>query len=136
MVSTGVNYLAVLVAGAAYMVLGALWYSPVLFANAWMKGIGKTKEQIAKDFSPFSYVWAILTSLIASYGIARVFSYTGGSGIADGILISLLIGVCFVLTALWVNGVFEGRPRGLILINVFYHLIGLVLTGIIIGAWR
>ena len=136
MESTGVNYLAVLVAGVAYMIVGALWYSPALFGNAWMKGIGKTKEQITKEFSPVRYVWAILTSLIAAYGIARVLSYTGATTIVDAVLISVMAGVCFVLTSLWVNDSFEGRPKSLTLINVFYHLVGFVVVGVIIGAWR
>ena len=43
MESMGINYWAVLVAGVAYMVLGAIWYTPALFGNAWLKAIGKTK---------------------------------------------------------------------------------------------
>ncbi len=32
-----INWLAVLVAGIAYWVLGALWYSKVLFAKKWLE---------------------------------------------------------------------------------------------------
>jgi hypothetical protein len=136
MAHTAINYLAVMVAGVAYMVVGAFWYTPGLFGNAWMKGIGKTKEQVKADFSPFKMVWAIIFSLIAAYGIARILSWTGGDSVKDGILVGLLVGVCFVLTSFGVNDVFEGRPKGLTVINILYHLVGLVIAGIIIGAWR
>ena len=32
-----VNYLAVGLAAAAYFVLGAIWYSPAVFGNRWLK---------------------------------------------------------------------------------------------------
>lgn len=32
-----INYLAVVVAAMAVFGLGSLWYTPILFGNAWMK---------------------------------------------------------------------------------------------------
>ena len=46
MQTTGVNYLAVLVAGIVYFALGAVWYARPVFGKAWMEGVGKTEEQI------------------------------------------------------------------------------------------
>jgi hypothetical protein len=131
-----INYLAVIASAVAYLVLGALWYSPVLFGSAWMKGIGKTREQVTADASPLNYLFALITSFIAAYGIARIMVWSGGNSIADGITTAIVVGVCFVLTAMWVNDTFEKRPRGLTLINILYHLVGLVIAGIIIGTWR
>ena len=135
METAGLNYLAILVAAVAYMALGAIWFSPALFGNAWMKGIGKTKEQVTADFSPANYVVGIVTAFIASYGIARIMILTGGSTIYDGITIALLVGVCFVLTAIMVNDSFEGRQRSLTFINSLYHICGLIVAGIIISVW-
>ena len=69
METVGVNYLAILVAGAAYTVLGAIWYSAALFGNAWLAGIGKSKEQANADFTPWKIVGAFIGSLISAYGI-------------------------------------------------------------------
>ena len=77
MVSTGVNYVAILVAGAAYFVLGALWYSPVVFGNAWMGAVGKSKEELQKGSSALKMIWAFVGSLIIAYGLARILSWTG-----------------------------------------------------------
>ncbi len=131
----GVNFLAVLVSAIAYMALGAIWYSPVLFGNAWMRSIGKTKEQVNASASPFNYVWALIMSFVAAYGIARIMHWAERGTIADGIIISLLVGVCFVLTTMSVNDTFESRPKGLTFINILYHLVGFIIMGIIIGAW-
>ena len=133
---TSINYWAVIVSAVAYMFLGALWYSPVLFGSAWMRGIGKTKDQVAADFSPVNYFIALLTSFLAAYGVARLMIWTGGDSINDGLIIGLLVGICFVLAAMAVNDTFEKRPAGLTIINVLYHIVGLIIIGIIIGAWR
>ena len=135
MVHTGVNYWAILVAGLAYMVLGALWYSPILFGKAWMKGIGKTKEEVNAQFSPMKYLWALIGSLVAAYGIARLMSWTGANSISDGIMVGLLTSICLVLTAITVNDIMENRPRALTVVNVLYNIVGFVVIGIIIGAW-
>jgi hypothetical protein len=130
-----VNYLAVLVAGVAYMMLGSVWYSPILFGKAWMRGVGKTQEQVAADFKPINYVWAFICSLIICYGIARFMVWSGGDSIKDGVMVGLLAGISFVLATFWVNDTFETRNRGLTIINVLYHLVGLIIAGIIIGWW-
>lgn len=136
METVGVNYWAILIAGIAYMVLGALWYSPALFGNSWMRLIGKTKEQVEKDFTPINYLIALVTSLLAAYGIARIMLWTGGTSMIDGVIISVLAGICFVLATMAVNDTFEKRPFGLSFINILYHLVGFIIMGIIIGAWR
>lgn len=38
--------IAILVAAIMGMVLGGLWYSPLLFADAWLKAIGKTQDEL------------------------------------------------------------------------------------------
>src|SRR3989475_8990130 len=46
MPTANVNVLAVIVAALATFVLGAVWYSPVLFAKQWMQAHGYTPEQL------------------------------------------------------------------------------------------
>ncbi len=101
-----------------------------------MRGIGKTKEQVTADFSPINYLWGFITAFFASYGIARIISWTGGDSLGDALKISLLVGVCFVAAAMWVNDKFEARPAMLTLINIFYHLTGFMIAGIIISLWN
>ncbi len=83
-----INYLAVIVAAVAYLIIGWLWYSP-LFGSAWMKAIGKTKEQVAADASAVNYIVALITSFIASYGIARIMLWYGGDTMRDGIMVGV-----------------------------------------------
>ena len=130
-----VNYLAVLVAAVAYWVLGALWYSGPLFGRAWMRGIGKTEEQIRSEFSPLNLLWAFILGFIAAYGIARIMAWTGGASVSAGIEIGLLTGVSFGVATLATHDVMEGRPRVLTAINALYTILGFLLMGLIIGLW-
>lgn len=131
----GINYLAVFVAAVAYMALGALWYSPALLGRTWMRLIGKTREQVAADFKAVNYLWAIIAAFLASYGIARLMLWTGLTGVGEAIKLAVLVGISFVLAAMWVNDSFEARPRALTLVNVVYHVVGLIIVAIILGLW-
>ncbi len=130
-----INWLAILVSGVVYTVLGALWYTPALFGKAWMQGIGKSREQVNQDFSPLNIVWALIFSWIAAYGIARVMYWAGFGTVIEGFMVGVLAGVCFVGATFVINDVFEKRPRSLTAINILYHLIAFAVVGAIIGAW-
>jgi hypothetical protein len=130
-----VNFFSIIVAALAYMILGAIWYSPALFGNAWLRGIGKTREQVTAEFSPVNYVLGLITSFISAYGIARIMAWTGRDSISDGVVIGLLVGICFILAPLIINNVYEKRPKSLTLINALYHTTGFIIIGIIMGAW-
>ena len=136
MQSGHVNYLAVLVSAAVYWILGAFWFSKALFGKAWMKGIGKTEEELKQGFSKLAFLWSFVWSFVAAYGIARLMAWTGGSSVGDGFLIAMLAGVSFVFAVMVINNIFERRSKGLLFINAFYHIIALILSGIIIGVWR
>ena len=135
MVSTGVNYWAILVAGAAYFILGALWYSPVIFGKAWMQAVGKSKEQLQKGSSALKMIWAFIGSLVIAYGLARILSWTGSYSLTDAVVVSLLAAICFLVTVIGISDSMEVRPMKLYLINIFYNIIGFCIMGIIIGVW-
>ena len=51
------SLIAIVVAAVAGMVIGALWYSPLLFGNAWLKAIGKTEDELASA-TPARICWS------------------------------------------------------------------------------
>ncbi|MBD3258383.1 DUF1761 family protein [candidate division GN15 bacterium] len=136
MPQAAINYWAVLVSGVAFTILGALWYSPVLFGNAWMRNIGKTKEQLDQEFSVWKIIGALIGSLITAYGVARLMIWTGGATIGDAILLAILVGVSFMIAPFMVNDLMEGRPTSLTVINVLFNLVGFIIIGVIVGAWQ
>ena len=61
LLTTDLNYLAILVAGISNMVIGFLWYGPI-FGKMWMGLIGKTADELSSN--PIIYVVSFLLSLL------------------------------------------------------------------------
>ena len=127
------NWYAVVVAALVPMVLGALWYSPVLFAKPWMRAAGRTMEDM--QGAQLGYVISAVGALLSSYALARIVHWAEVDDLWNGGLVGLLIWVGFVATVLAVTTYWGGRPRSLWLINAGYQLVSLAIMGAILGAW-
>lgn len=126
-----VNWLAVVVAGVSSLVLGAIWYSPMLFANRWMVAAGLSEEQLKSGSMPMIFGGALFLSLIA----ALVFSMFLGPKPALGFAVGagLSAGLCWVAAGLGISYLFERRPLGLFLINGGYFTLQFTLFGAILS---
>lgn len=126
-----VNYLAVFLAALSGFVVGGLWYSPLLFANAWVKETGLTEEQLKSANPAKTYSLAFVLCLLASY----VFAFFLGpdAGLHNGLLYGFSVGFFWVAGSFGVNYLFEQKSLKLWLINGGYHTIQFTLVGLILG---
>ena len=128
------NYVAIVVAAIAPMAVGALWYSPRLFARQWMRAVGRTEEDL-RGGAGIGYAVALVASFVMSYALARVARWAEADGIVEGVIVAVLAWSGFVATVLAVNTTFAGRPRNLWAIDGGYWLVSLLIMGAIHGAW-
>lgn len=132
-----VNYLAVIAAIAVNMIVGAVWYSPLLFARPWMVANGFTEEQIkAQGSATRGYIVSVIASVVIAFAIALSAQAAGAGAAIDGLLLGLAAGVGFVATTSAANYIFESRPLKLYLINAGYPVVSFTLIGLLIGAWQ
>lgn len=132
MPTLNVNLIAVLVGVVISMVVGFLWYSPMLFANQWMKLIGKTREQLGAP-GP-AYALTIVFAALSSYVLGAIIGWaTPIKTPLIGALLGLAVGAGLVATAFASMYLFEGRPGKLYLINAGYQVVVLVLMGLAHG---
>jgi uncharacterized protein DUF1761 len=126
-----VNLLAVLLCGLSSMVLGAIWYSPMLFARRWQAGARLADADLAGANMAMIYGLAFLLSLIAAY----VFALFLGRGMALGPAVGAgaAAGFCWVAAALGISYLFERRSFVHWLINGGYHGLQFTLFGLILG---
>ena len=132
------NWLAIVAATVVHQALGALWYGP-MFGKAWMKSIGKTKEQIEQsDGPPLAKLIAIsaVCSFVLAIALACVIRLCGEKGIGIGMGIGALTAIGFIATAVITNSLFEDRNKTTVGIYVGYQIFGCVLMGAILGGWR
>ncbi len=144
MLFTGINYIAVVVAGVASFAFGAVYY--MTLAKPWMAAIGKTEEQVKSESSPFIYVTAIIAQLVMAFMMAGVLGHLILPGVSDGapggavtLGNGLITGFClwlgFVLTTMLINHGFQGQKRALSVIDGGHWLGVLLLQGAVIGAF-
>lgn len=126
-----INYLAVLVATVATMILGFLWYSPVLFGHAWVKQQGKKMEDMSGG-GPLTYILTALTALVGVFILALLMTLTDEKTIATGLSLGLLVGLS-IAAKIGMNFLFESKTLGLYFITIGYHLVAYLVAGVILG---
>lgn len=138
MAFAGINYIAVLIAGGAGWIVGAVWY--MAFATPWMAAVGTTKEAIeASKQQPGAWVpfaLAFAACVVMAWVLAGVIGHlgTGQVTVRNGVISGLFCWLGFVITTMLVNHSFAMRPRMLLVIDGGYWLVVLALMGAIIGA--
>jgi hypothetical protein len=132
-----INWLAVAIAAAAYFGLGALWYSPLLFANRWLAARGMTMDQLEAGPGPgLGYAVVAGTSIVGALALDVVLAWSGGGGVLDGLAVAAIVAIAFIGADAVKRVVFEDEPLALYAIDNGYALAGFLLMGAILGAWR
>ena len=130
-----INYLAVLVCTAIPMALGALWFSPVLFGNVWMKGTGLKEEDISKGDSTRGMIVGAINSFIGAVVLASFIIMTNTSTFGRGMHIGALVAIGFVATVSLTNSMFEKKSLKVWRINAGYHTVYFIINGGILAIW-
>lgn len=128
-----VNYLAVLVGALAYWIIGALWYSPVLFGRRWGEITGITAENAGNPMA--SYLGGLVVLFVQVTGLAFLANATRGSTLVDGLQLGLGVSVAFCVTQLLLNQIYERRSGTLFAINAGYAVVGLTVAALIVTLW-
>ena len=136
--SFDVNYLAVVVSAIVGMVIGALWYSPMLFGKMWMKLSGVTDKEMKKAKEKGmskSYALAFLGSLLMSCILAHFVYYTQASTVLEGMQTGFWIWLGFVATIMLGMVLWEGKSWKLYFVKAAHELVALAVMGAILAVW-
>jgi hypothetical protein len=138
-----INYFAVIVATFAHYLLGGLWYSPALFLNQWLDGMGITKEE-AKDKSVGGYgiglLYQFLGTLVLVFVTAHMVDimkvvYHDLSNLTVGLTSSFWLWLGYIFTFGITGVVFEKHSWKLFGVNMGYQFTGLMIVGSILVVW-
>jgi len=130
-----INWLAVGAAAVASMIIGALWYSPIMFGKRWMKELGVTEEDLKESNNAMLYIGSLILAVIIAVGINYVMLISEATGIIEGLKIGLITAICFAGTTMATNHIFERRSFTFTVILVSHWTVYFAVAGIIIGAW-
>lgn len=130
-----INHWAVLASAAFNMVLGAIWYSPALFYNAWKSENNLTDEQLKKSNPAKIYGIGFLMAYIMSYNLA-FFLGDKNTDWQWGLAAGFLAGFGWAAAIFTSIALFEQKTWRYILINGGYIVIYFTVIGFILGIWR
>ena len=130
-----INHLAVIVAAISDFVVGALWYSPLMFYKGWMTANNFTEEDVKKGNPAVTFSVSFILALVISYNLA-FFLGDAETTAMWGLAAGFFAGFGFAAMAFATVALFEKRSLKYIVINCGYIIVAFALKGFIIGAWR
>jgi uncharacterized protein DUF1761 len=128
-----INWLAVLAATVANGVLGFLWYGP-LFGKIWLRAVGRSQEETGQA-GP-SIALSIFSGLLAAFALALLLTVPDNVGVGEGIRFGAIAGLGFAVTSKVTSSAFEGTNGTVTLLFATYQIVGYIIMGAILGAWR
>jgi|SRR5262245_25517446 hypothetical protein len=135
MALAGTNLLSVALAAIAAFMFGWLWYG-VLFSDAWLAAIGKTREEMhAESPSPTPFIISFIGLVVMASVLAGVLRYIGPEHLstAGGMITGAFMWLGFVITTMGVNNAFRNAKPELTLIDGGHWLGVLLIQGAILG---
>ena len=130
-----INHWAVLVCAVFNLILGALWYSPALFFNAWKQENNLSDEQIKAVNPAKTYGITFVLAYLMSYNLA-FFLADGQTDWQWGLTAGFLAGFGWCAAIFTIIALFEQKSWRYIFINGGYIVVYFSVIGLILGAWR
>ena len=157
------NILALVVAAASTLVVGAIWYHPKVFGTAWMRAAEMTEEKMKKANMAKIFGLALLFAFFIALTLRALvvhqtgaFSMVGGDvegalpsyaafmndygnsfrTFKHGVLHGLLTGIFMAFPIIGTNALFERKSAKYIFINGGFWIVCMMIMGGIICAWK
>lgn len=128
-------HLAPLVAAAlTRMVIGALWYSPLLFLSAWHRVSGVSEAEMNAGIARAVAV-DLIGSFIMAFVLLHAVKYAGASTAAQGVAVGFFNWLGFVAVVAIGTVTYLRKPLQLFLIQNGYLLLSLLAMGAILAVW-
>lgn len=134
-----INYWAVLVSAIVAYFIGAFWYSPALFGNAWMKSGGMSQKDINKAKKKGMgklYFIGFIGTLVMAFVLAHFVQYVGAESFNDAMMLAFWIWLGFFVPVMIGSVLWENKSVKFYLINVVYQLVSLEVMAVILAVWN
>lgn len=129
--------LPVVVSAVVVFLIGALWYSPVLFAKAWIRAHGHTEEKLLEMRARAGRAYAVsfVCYLVMAAAMSILLQRIGVVSVLTGVKLGALLGLGFAATLGLTANVFSDKPLSAYLIDAGYQVVSLIVMGAILAAW-
>jgi Protein of unknown function (DUF1761) len=128
---SGINLLAVLVAGIVHTVIGLIWFMPKLFGKSWVELTGKEMRP-ANRWIPAG----LIGHQVMAFVLAVIVNLANVTNVVGGMVVGISVCLGFMATLEIGELIWEKIPFKLFLIRVGNQLLGLSSAGVILAIWR
>jgi formate/nitrite transporter FocA (FNT family) len=132
------NWLAILCAGAAYWVLGYVWYS-LLFGKIWAaeqaRQQGERPPPTGGEMAG-KMIGTFICNLLAAAAMAYIFYKAQTRDLNHALRLGAATGIGFAGTAITMKSIWESKPTKIWMIDAGFNLVGCLLVAAIIVYWR
>ena len=125
------NWLAIIIAAIANMVIGFLWYGNFAFGKSWVQLSGRSMGE-GQQPGPL-YALTVVGAVVQAIAMSWFAAQTGANSGSAGALLGLFVGLGFIAPAMFADVLFAGRPARLYAITAGYQVFAAVVQGTIIG---
>lgn len=130
------NYLAVVVAGAAGFVLGAVWYLPFTFGPLWLRANPHVLQSLEAGGRLQRYAVALAGSILQAWVLAVCLTYAGRSaGLGTALLAALLLWAGFTAAPSLVDNLIARRPLAGWVVDASHRLAAVCMMAFVLMAW-
>lgn len=130
----GVNYIAVVVAAIAAIVIGILYYGVFRLGNTLARFDGRGANGVTP--SPVSFAVGVVVGLLNAWVLALLSLNLGGSSLTDGVLLGVLVWLGFQATVKAAQVVFEQRSWNAWLLTGVHDLLIQAVMGAVVTVWK
>lgn len=117
--------------------LGALWYSKVLFGSAWINASGvNMSDPDAKKGVGGVMAFTFFLELLTCTGLAILVYRLGLGGFLSGFKLGFLTGICFSSIGIMISYLYQDKSNALKMIDAGYHIAGNSMAAILLCLWQ
>lgn len=129
-----INWWATVAAAIAAFGIGAVWYSPALFARSWQREAGLSDEALKQGSMGTIFGLAFVLTLVASVVFAMFLGPKPSLGLGVGA--GFAAGLAWVAAGLGITYLFERKSLALFLINGGYLTLAFTAIGLVLALWH
>ena len=137
---TQINWLAVIVAGIAALIIGFVWYLPPTFGTRWAGFVKRYTGLSDADLMPSNIPLTMGLWLLGFIGnaltLAIIIRGMGISNLGDGIILGVIVWAGLGLTISSWPVIHAKQPLGLWLVNGAAYLVMQIVMAVILTLWK
>ena len=134
-----VNWLAVVLATASSMAVGAAWYARPVFGGVWARLVkldDKKLQQGAGQAIGITILASFLTAYVLAHVVYLSHAFFGNSFLQDALTTAFWLWLGLTAPRFITHDTFERRPFKLTFLNISHELVTLLVMALIIGLLR